>query len=80
MIDTKELAKLVKFLRKSGVTKFEDSGLKIELAPEIPKAPRRKKMVEVTSQIHDDIQTDEMSQEDLLFYSAGGVPQELAGD
>lgn len=67
----KDLKKLVKELRKLGVTEYQSGEVTLKLAPEAPKSTPRK--VEVTQDI-DEIPNDGPSAEELLYWSSGGVP------
>ena len=77
MIDLKELRKLVKYLRKEGITEFKNGDLEFKLNAEIPKK-RHKASVsanannDVSDQVN--IDSDYPTQEELLFFSAGGPP------
>lgn len=75
----KDLEKLLKLLRKQGVTEFKLSGTEIKLG-ELPASER-----EAASQSISDEPTDPyanfpdriLSNEELIFFSAGGVPEDL---
>jgi hypothetical protein len=63
--NVKELEALIKMLRKNGVTEFEGHGLKLRVdAPDVK--PKNGTASEAPQG------DDELSQEDLLFWSAGG--------
>lgn len=72
MVDLKELKRLVKYLRKEGITEFKNGDLEFKLSPEQPKLTRK---IDVSSQVND-VPTDEPSKEELLFWSAGGANDE----
>lgn len=76
MVDLKELKKLVKYLRKEGITEFKNGDLEFKLGAEIPKTRRSKASIQnnVSEQVN--IQSDYPSHEELLFMSAGGPPVE----
>lgn len=69
-VDIKELKKLVKYLRKEGISEFKSGDLEFKLGPE-PVIPKSKKTD--VSDIVNDVATDGPTQEDLLFWSAGGA-------
>lgn len=78
MVDLKELKKLIKYLRKEGITEFKADGIEFKLGNLPSKLPRLKKFhpipdgqVDVSDQVN--IETNEPSREELLFWSAGGV-------
>jgi hypothetical protein len=77
----KDLTKLVKFMRKAGVLELTLESISIKLsAEEPPKRPyvRKKNSSIPPEDTHQDlIPTDGLSDQELLFYSAGGVPEEL---
>lgn len=64
-------------MRKAGITKLEKGDLKLELSPEAPVKPKRNKKQVVTDSQDELIPSDSLSEEELLFYSAGGVPPEF---
>lgn len=68
MVDLKELKKLVKYLRQEGITEFKNGDLAFKLSPEQPK---KTKDIDVSDQVN--IDTEGPSQEELLFWSAGGT-------
>lgn len=69
MVDLKELQKLVKYLRKEGITEFKSGDLEFKLGA----APTKKseKKLDVSEAVN--INTSGPTQEDLLFWSAGGA-------
>ena len=73
MVDLKELKKLVKYLRKEGITEFKEGTLELKLPHLAPKP--RKISKEETDIIQDAIDSDYPTAEELLFYSAGGIPE-----
>lgn len=70
MVDIKELKKLVKYLRKEGITEFKSGDLEFKLGVILEK-PRKSKQVDVSEQVN--IDTDYPSPDEMLFYSAGGA-------
>lgn len=82
MVDLKELKRLVKYLRKEGITEFKSDGLEFKLGSEPTKRQRKSKstpegQVDVSDQVN--IESDMPSQKELLFWSAGGsadIPDE----
>lgn len=73
-MDLKELKRIVSFLRKSGVTKYSENGLTLELGPEVvPKYSSKHKSKEIDESL---IPTDTPTDEELLFWSAGGAPEQ----
>lgn len=81
MTDLKDIKKLVDYMRKVGICKLTDGTLHIELSPDAP--PKRAYTRKNTSKLPqadtqtDMIPTDSLSEEELLYYSAGGIPDEL---
>ena len=77
MVDLKALKKLVKYLRKEGITEFKSDGLEFKLSPEVPKVYKAESSgstkVDVSDQVND-VPNDGPSQEELLFWSSGGPP------
>lgn len=73
MVDLKELKKLVKYLRKEGITEFKNGDIEFKLAPEQPKTTKKSTKIDVSEQIN--IDTDEPSPEEMLFWSAGGATE-----
>lgn len=74
MVDLKELKKLVKYLRKEGITEFKNGELEFKLSPETrPKVYKSKQnQSDVSEQVN--IDTDYPTPEEMLFYSSGGMP------
>lgn len=79
MQNLKDLKKLIALCRAQGVTSIEMDGIKLELGAIAPKtrAPKTYTMpdfdpgqVPSFEPVQDEITTDELSAEDLLFYSA----------
>lgn len=68
MVDLKELKALVKYLRKEGITEFKSGDLEFKLNLEQPKTTKKSK-IDVSDQVN--IETDEPTREELLFWSAG---------
>lgn len=64
-MDLKNLKELLKVLREKGVLEFEMDGVKLKLSEEAPQS-KYKKRQEV--EVIDD--QDELTEEELLFYSA----------
>lgn len=75
MTDIKELKKLVKYLRKEGITEYKDGELQFKLGEppqKTHKATTKPTQTDVSSQVN--IDTDYPTEEEMLFYSAGGPP------
>lgn len=70
MVDLKELKKLVKYLRKEGITEFKEGNLELKLTPLTPKPSKKQTIDPITEAIDSDYPTAE----EMLFYSAGGLP------
>ncbi len=64
--DLKELQALLKLCRKQGVTEIDLNGFLIKFG----EMPRKVSGAEETD---DDIPTDELTPEQLMFFSAGGT-------
>lgn len=72
-VDTKELTKLVKTLRKLGVHTYRTPTL--ELCLEIQHKPT----VEHKSKDKSDkIESEQLSEEQLMFWSSAGIPEEAS--
>jgi ribosome maturation protein Sdo1 len=63
-MDLKHLKDLLKVLRDKGVTEFKTEGIEIKLSEEVPQSKYKRKQDE------GDIEEDELSEEDLIYYSA----------
>lgn len=78
MIEIKELKKLVAFMRKAGVLELSQDGLVLKITQEAPskqhKILHKANRVDVSEQLN--IPTDEPTRDELLFWSAGGIPEE----
>lgn len=72
--DVKTLKKLADACRKAGIRSFEGYGYKFELADELPAKPQRKSKNAPTCdvQMPDELKSDTLTDEQLLYYSAGG--------
>lgn len=75
MIDNKKLSTLIKLLRKNGVKHFKSPELSLELG-ELPSLGSHSTN-QGTSQ---DLPVETYSDEQTLFWSSGGVPQENEQD
>lgn len=64
--DLKELQMLLKLCRKQGVTKINLGGVSIEFGD----MPRKR----AESDDQDEPETEELTPEQLMFFSAGGAP------
>lgn len=67
MVDLKELKALIKYLRKEGITEFKDGTLEISLNPQSKPIKKHKTKVDVSEQVN--IETNEPTREELLFWS-----------
>lgn len=65
---TSELIKLAKACRKAGISHFKSPEYEFKLTEEAP-VRATKKIFLPTPQTQGDIETDSLSEEDLLFYS-----------
>lgn len=76
MVDLKELKKLVKYLRKEGITEFKNGDLEFKLSSELPKRIKKNTVNTSSNDVSDqvNIDTDYPTPEEMLFYSAGGMP------
>ena len=82
----KELTKLIALCRKTGVASLKFEGIELQLGPVPNQYVRKTKDVQISldpgaipkpwemdsATVPDIIKTDELSAEDMLFYSAGG--------
>jgi len=72
--NTKELAKLVKFLRKEGISELKSGDFAISLSPGalFPQKPNK-----ASESQSDHIPTENaFSEEDALFWSSAGIPEQ----
>ena len=70
--DLKDLEKLLKLCRKQGVTDIDLGSVKIKLG-ELP--PEKQRLAEADDQ-YSGFPTGELTPDQLLFYSAGGAPED----
>ena len=71
----KELQKLAMACRKAGIKSFKCADFEFNLTDELPVSPKKRAAMPLTS---DTITTTELSEEALLFWSAG-VTDEAQG-
>jgi hypothetical protein len=64
--DLKELDKFLRICRKQGVTEITVDGISVKIGDLRNDAP-------ADNHTHDDIQTDDLTPEQLVFFAAGGV-------
>lgn len=80
MLTAKELAKLAKACRKSGIKTYKGEGFEITLSDEIPTAKESKSSKKTTSAATPEepglVETDDMTEEQLLFWSSPTMPNE----
>jgi hypothetical protein len=76
--DPKELKKLAEACRKAGISSFKGYGVEFTLSEAIPPKKARKRSQKASTSLYDglpdDIKSELPTEEELLFYSAGGVP------
>jgi len=70
----KDLEKLLKLCRKQGVTKVEFDNVKLELG-DLPMARNLNPASDVVDDPYKDFPQGELSPEQLMFYSSGGLPE-----
>lgn len=79
--DLKQLNKLITLCRKRGVTFIKIDGIELSLSESpireatAPRASQSKKKITVKEFIDQALPADSPSPEELLFWSAGGVPE-----
>lgn len=74
MIDSiKDLEKVLKLLRKQGVLEFEHNGTKLKMGDLPIETGSHKDPVEDP---YKNFPAGELTPEQLMFYSAGGIPEE----
>ena len=76
MVDLKELKKLVKYLRQEGITEFKNGDLEFKLGSQPTKSKKVSKPIpeghtDVSEEVN--VETDGPTNEELLFWSAGGA-------
>ena len=69
----KELKKLAKACREAGIHFFKGEGFEFTLTGVAPEKPTRKNASELPEADHNEIEMDSLSQEELMFWSTGGV-------
>lgn len=79
-VDLNKLKKLADTCRKAGITYFKNAEFEIEVSDHKPAPTRRrprKASISSTTSVQDDIDVkDNLSEEELLFWSAGGPSPE----
>lgn len=66
----KELKALIKLLRGSGIRHYKTPQLSLELLPEVPMKAN------TASNATSEVSTETYSEQDTLFWSSGGIPEE----
>lgn len=74
--DVKKLKQIIALCRKTGVESIEIDGVKITLGAEPSKAPRKTKKAAPVDDGNDEIESDELTDESLLFWSTGALAEE----
>lgn len=75
--DLKELEKIIKFCRKNGITRIKEGVVELDIAPQalFPESDYKKK--KNLTLIDSPIETEKKySDEDALFWSSAGIPEE----
>lgn len=68
----KQIAALAKACRKAGISTFKGAGIEFTLEPTTTPAKRHTKAAAAPVDVSDDpVETEEPSQDDLLYWSAG---------
>lgn len=73
--DLKDLEKLLKLCRKQGVNKIELGQIKLELG-DLPIEPGKAQAIETPEDPYNNFPVGELTPEQLMFYSSGGVPED----
>lgn len=73
--DLKELERLLKLCRKQGVTEIELGEIKFKLG-DLPLEPGKAQLIDTPDDPYKNFPAGELSPEQLMFYSSGGVPDE----
>lgn len=74
--DYKALKKLADACRKAGIQSFKGFGFEFTLAPEAPVSNYKKKTSSYQpATSNDNITTDGLSEQELLFWSTGGMAE-----
>lgn len=70
----KEIKKLADACRKAGIISFKGCGIEFTLSDEAPRSPaqRRAQATPVQFVEQTDVETDDLTPDQLLFYSVGG--------
>jgi hypothetical protein len=71
-MDTKELKNLLKIMRSNGVLSYKTPELELHLAPEFLIVPEEVRQAQEDAGFPQDTLTNEQ----LMFYSSGGDPQD----
>lgn len=77
--DLKELSRVIALCRKQGVKSIKIDNVELTLHDVAPTPTKRRKQVKLPENLGSDDQytSEEPTELDMLFYSAGGVPDEL---
>lgn len=77
--DAKSLVKLAQACRKAGIKQFKGFGMEFTLTDEVPSKSTKRQATKAA--VHHgeqgEVETDEPSAEQLLMWSAQGLPDEL---
>jgi hypothetical protein len=76
----KELKKLAKACRDAGIHYFKGDGFEFTLTGVAPEKPTRKNSAVLPEQDMSKIETDSLSEEELMFWSTGGGMNFFAED
>jgi hypothetical protein len=77
LIETlKDLEKLIKLLRKQGVSEFEHNGTKLKLGDLPEELSGVSGQLEEVERPYQNFPQGELTPEQLLFYSSGGQPED----
>lgn len=74
----KDLERLIKLCRKQGVAKIDCQGISFELgeAPSTVRARQAQQEREMKEDPYKNFPSGELTPEQLIFYSSGGVPED----
>ena len=75
-MDPKALKKLVKVCREMGVKSYKGDGFEFTLTDDAPRKATKKSVIPTASTPDEDFETDSLTQEQILMWSAapGGAP------
>jgi hypothetical protein len=78
ILEIKELGKYVTFCRKNGIKRFKMGDIEFEIG-EKPMSSYKRRKIEKEGGIAPELTKSQYSEEEMLFWSATGIPEEDVG-